>query len=170
MSTRTLLPAVLTLLLLTSCAKEIALTQGQNECVPITQLGLNHKQMAVVKAALLTRIDQRRMTYNSNRFCAYRASTVTGNAQMLKIFQPNISHVSQTWILLTNRRAIDTKLNEYHMVSDSASTNRLIKSSVHALVDVDQATRDELQRMLIQEARFYQKRGVLLGTQKPPSK
>lgn len=124
--------------------------------------------MAVIIPALRTRVDTRRVKFTLNRFCGYEKPTANGKFQVLKIYQNGVNHVSENWILLSDKQAIDTKLNGYLMVTDSVGMQQLITASVGQLVGADESSQHELIQILTADSRAYRKRGLILGTQKPP--
>lgn len=156
------------LVVASSCGRAINPAQYQDDCLPVAAFHLNHSQLTIVKAALRTRVDTRRRKFTLTRFCGYQKYTSNRKFVLLTIYQPGVSHVSCNWVLLSASQAVDTKLNQYYMVTDSVGTQQLIDQSIRSLIGLDDVSKQELLRMLIKDSRDYRRKGVILGSQKPP--
>lgn len=145
---------VVTLSIIASCARENYPVATRDKCTLVKALRINKKSREAINNALALRIDTRRYKYNAKNFCAYNKPTSNGNCYLLTIFYRAGDHITPTWILLSQKQAIDTQLSDYEMAqTDSVAINGLIESRVNLLTGIDNISRKELINMMNLEAR-----------------
>jgi hypothetical protein len=150
---------MLALILLASCARNIfPASTYKGDCIRANTMRLNRASRILFDTVLSRQLDSRRRKYNGKDFCAYYELTTNRKYALVTVFDQVGNHMSPTWVLLSDRQAVDTRLDKFEMATDSLRTIKKIAASVDELLEADPASKQELVKFMTKDARFYVKR------------